>query len=129
MLDHFGMRVRNFDVSPPFYRACLAPLGIKVIQEQPQHKAVIFMQEGSPIFLWLGEGESEWKARAHAPRMHLGLRAETTTAVDAFYEIALKMGGTDNGPPGYRRPTCYSAFVIDPDGNNIEAIWQTERVS
>jgi catechol 2,3-dioxygenase-like lactoylglutathione lyase family enzyme len=129
MLDHFGIRVRNSDASLPFYRACLAPLGIKVIQEQPQYKAVIFMQEGSPIFLWLGEGDTEWKARAGALRMHLGFKAKTPAAVDAFFETALKMGGTDNGPPGYRRPACYSAFVIDPDGNNIEAIWQTERVA
>jgi catechol 2,3-dioxygenase-like lactoylglutathione lyase family enzyme len=127
MLDHFGMRVRNSDVSLPFYRACPAPLGINVIQEQPQYKAVIFMQEGSPVFLWLGEGE--WTARAGAPRMHLGFRAKTPSAVDAFFDTALKMGGTDNGPPGYRRPACYSAFVIDPDGNNIEAVWPPERVA
>ena len=98
-----------------------------VVQEQPELKAVIFMQEGAPIFMWLGQGEPEWLAKRPEVRVHLGFRAKTPGAVDAFYEAAIAGGGTDNGPPGYRRPTCYSAFVIDPDGNNIEAIHQTER--
>ncbi|MFI4936376.1 MAG: VOC family protein [Caulobacterales bacterium] len=127
MLDHFGVRVRSAEVSLPFYRACLAPLGIRVIQEQPEYKAVIFMQDGSPVFLWLGEGDPDWLAKAGEVRLHLGFHAPTTQAVDAFYEAAMHHGGTDNGPPGYRRPTSYSAFVLDPDGNNMEAIWQTER--
>jgi catechol 2,3-dioxygenase-like lactoylglutathione lyase family enzyme len=127
MLDHFGLRVRNADVSLPFYRACLAPLGITVMQEQPALKAIILAQEGSPIFLWLGQGEPEWLARNPDVRIHLGFRAQTPNAVDDFYAAAMAGGGRDNGPPGYRRPTCYSAFVFDPDGNNIEAICQTER--
>lgn len=127
MLDHLGVRVRNADVSLPFYRVCLAPLGITVIQEQQALKAVIFAQEGSPIFMWLGQGEPEWLAKDPEVRVHLGFRANTPEAVDTFYEAAIAAGGKDNGLPGYRRPTCYSAFVIDPDGNNIEAIHQTER--
>jgi catechol 2,3-dioxygenase-like lactoylglutathione lyase family enzyme len=127
MLDHFGLRVRDADVSLPFYRTCLAPLGIRVMQEQTWLKAIILAQEGSGIFLWLGQGEPEWLARNPEVRIHLGFRAETPNAVDEFYAAAIAAGGRDNGPPGYRRPTCYSAFVFDPDGNNIEAIWQTER--
>jgi catechol 2,3-dioxygenase-like lactoylglutathione lyase family enzyme len=127
MLDHFGLRVRNAGVSLPFYRACLAPLGITVMQEQPALKAVILAQEGSPIFLWLGQGEPEWLARNPEVRIHLGFRAKTPKAVDDFYAAAMAGGGRDNGPPGYRRPTCYSAFVFDPDGNNLEAICQSER--
>lgn len=127
MLDHFGVRVRDAAVSLPFYRACLEPLGTRVIREQPQLKAVIFSQEGSPIFLWLGQGEPEWLAAGGETRVHLGFRARTRDQVDAFHAAALGAGGTDNGPPGFRRPTCYSAFVFAPDGNNIEAIWQTER--
>jgi len=127
VLDHFGVRVRDAATSLPFYRACLEPLGTRVVEEQPRNKAVIFMQDGSPTFLWLGEGEPEWRAQAGQIRVHLGFRARTREAVDGFHAAAIRAGGTDNGPPGFRRPTCYSAFVFDPDGNNIEAIWQTER--
>ena len=125
MLDHFGTRCRDADVSLPFYRACLAPLGIHAVQEQPQFRAAIFMREGSPVFWWLGEDTD--KDRAPAAPMHLGFTAADSAQVDAFYAAALAAGGVDNGPPGFRRPTCYAAFVIDPDGNNVEAIWQTER--
>ena len=58
--------------------------------------------------------------------MHLGFTAKPSE-VDAFHLAAPAAGSLDNGPPGYPEPTCYSAFAIDPDGNNIEAIWQTER--
>jgi len=127
MLDHFWLYCRDAEVSLPFYRASLAPLGVQVIQEQPQFKAAIFKREDSPIFWWLGEGDPQWRAQAGRSRMHIGFAARDAAQVDAFHAAALAAGGVDNGPPGYRRPTCYSAFVIDPDGNNVEAIWQTER--
>jgi catechol 2,3-dioxygenase-like lactoylglutathione lyase family enzyme len=127
MLDHFGIRCRDPEVMLPFYEACLTCLGIEVIERQPRLKALILKRAGSPTCLWIGEGEDSWKAQTQAIRVHLGFRADSRDAVDAFYETGLKMGGRDNGPPGYRRPTCYSAFVIDPEGNNVEAIWQTER--
>jgi hypothetical protein len=127
MLDHFGFRLRDANISLPFYRVCLAPLDITVRQEQRELNACIFAQEGSPIFMWIGQGEPEWLAKNPEVRLHLGFRAKTPKAVDGFYAAAIAAGGKNNGPPGYRRPTCYSAFVIDPDGNNIEAIHQTER--
>jgi len=127
VIDHFGIRCRNSAVSLPFYRACLEPLGIRLVQERPEFKANIFMQEGSPTFLFIGEGEPEWLAQVGEFKLHLGFRARAPAEVDGFYEAAIRMGGIDNGPPGYRRPTCYSAFVFDPDGHNIEAIFQTER--
>ena len=127
MLDHFGLKCRTPEITVPFYEACLAPLGIKVIQRQPIYKAVVFMREGVPIFMWVGEGNEEWKAKAGDIRMHFGFRADTTQAVDEFYRVAMAHGARDNGPPGYRRPTSYEAFVFDPEGNNIEAIFQTER--
>jgi catechol 2,3-dioxygenase-like lactoylglutathione lyase family enzyme len=127
MIDHFGLYCRDAGVSLPFYRACLAPLRIQVTEEQPRFRAAIFKREGSPIFWWLGEGGPEWRAQAGRSRLHLGFSAFDTAGVDAFYSAALAAGGADNGLPGWRRPTCYSAFVIDPDGNNVEAIWQTER--
>jgi len=111
----------------PFYESCLACLGIKVFQRQSELNAIVLGRPGAPIFLWLGEGEESWKAENASIRVHLGFRADTHEAVRAFHETGLKLGGRDNGPPGFRRPTCYSAFVIDPEGNNIEAICQTER--
>ena len=127
MLDHFGLYCRDATVSLPFYRGCLAALGISVIEDQPHFKAAIFKREDSPVFWWLGEGGPDWSAQAGRSRMHIGFAAADPAQVDAFYAAALAAGGVDNGPPGFRRPTCYSAFVIDPDGNNVEAIWQTER--
>ena len=127
MLDHFGIHCRDANISLPFYRACLAPLGITVMQEQPAIGAAIFAQKGSPIFWWIGEGDPVRQAQAGLARVHLGFHADSPAAVDAFYAAAMALGARDNGPPGYRRPTCYSAFVFDPDGNNVEAIWQTER--
>jgi predicted lactoylglutathione lyase len=104
-------------------------LGIVVWQEQPKFKAAIFGRARSPIFWWLGEGDVEHSARAGQSRMHIRFAAKSPAEVDGFHAAAIAAGGVDNGPPGYRRPTCYSAFVIDPDGNNVEAIWQTERVA
>ncbi|HEV2366068.1 MAG TPA: VOC family protein [Caulobacteraceae bacterium] len=127
MIDHFGFHCRDASVSLPFYRACLEPLGIRAVQEQPEYKAAIFKKEGSPVFWWFGEGDEASRGRAGAMRVHLGFAATSAAEVDAFHAAALAHGGRDNGPPGFRRPTCYSAFVFDPDGNNIEAIWQTER--
>ena len=126
MLDHFGLYCRDADKSLPFYRACLAPLGIKVVEEQPQFRAAIFMREGEPIFWWLGEGDPQWRARAGQSRLHVGFRAHDRAEVDAFHAAALAAGGADNGLPGYRRPSIYAAFAIDPDGNNVEAIWRSE---
>lgn len=128
MLDHFGLYCRDAGVSLPFYRACLEALEIRVVEEQPRFKSAIFKHEASPIFWWLGEGDPHWRDKAGISRMHIGFKAHNAAQVDAFYAVAIAAGGQDNGPPGYRRPTCYSAFVIDPDGNNVEAIWQTERV-
>ncbi|GLQ53831.1 glyoxalase [Devosia nitrariae] len=111
----------------PFYEQCLAPLGIVVIKRQPQLQAVTLQHPDMPIRFWIGEGDPEWKANAGMLRLHLAFRADSTVAVDAFYEIGMRLGAKDNGPPGFRRPTSYEAFMFDPEGNNIEAIWQTER--
>ena len=124
MLDHISLYCRDASVTLPFYRACLAPLGIVVWQEQPEFKAAIFGRPGSPIFWWLGEGDPEHSARAGQSRMHIGFAAASPAEVDGFHAAAIAAGGVDNGPPGYRRPTCYAAFVIDPDGYKLEAVHQ-----
>ena len=127
MLDHFGIKCHRPEVTVPFYEQCLAPLGIVVVQRQPQFKAVTLQRPDMPTRLWIGEGDSDWKAKAGVLRLHYAFRADTPAAVDAFYETGMRLGAKDNGPPGFRRPTSYEAFMFDPEGNNIEAIWQTER--
>jgi len=129
VIDHLGFCVRDAGVSLAFYRAALAPLGIEVIQSQPENNAQIFMRKGGVTFLWLGQGGyDERHANPGASPIHLGFSAASAEQVDAFHAAALAAGGRDNGPPGFRRPKVYEAFVFDPDGNNIEAIWQTERL-
>jgi predicted lactoylglutathione lyase len=82
-------------------------------------------------FLWLGETDRTDPRIANpgVSKVHIGFAAASPSEVDAFYAAALGAGGRDNGPPGYRRPTSYGAFVFDPDDNNMEAIWQSERVT
>ena len=127
MLDHFGIKCRAPEITVPFYEQCLASLGIVVVRRQPQFKAVTLQRPDMAIRLWIGEGDDAWKASAGVMRLHLAFRADSKEAVDAFYETGMRLGAEDNGPPGFRRPTSYEAFMFDPEGNNIEAIWQTER--
>jgi catechol 2,3-dioxygenase-like lactoylglutathione lyase family enzyme len=127
MMDHLGIYVRDANVSLPFYRACLATLGIRMVQERFAGKANIFMRDGSKFFLFLGEGGSEPRNSTPGKSpVHFGFVAAGAAEVDAFYAAALAHGGTDNGPPGYRNAKTYSAFVYDPDGNNVEASWRLE---
>jgi catechol 2,3-dioxygenase-like lactoylglutathione lyase family enzyme len=131
MIDHMGFYVRDAGKSLAFYQAALAPLGIEVVQEQPEFKAKIFMRRGGVTFLWLGEPDRDDPRIANpgVSPVHIGFAAANPGEVDAFYIAALAAGGRDNGQPRHRRPTCYNGFVFDLDNNNIEAIWQTERVA
>jgi len=127
VLDHMGFYVRDADKSFAFYRACLAPLGIRMVQERFAGKANIFMRDGSRFFLFLGEGGSEPRnARPGVSPVHLGFAAEGTEQVDAFYAAAMAHGGTDNGPPGWRHPgstrrssTIPTATTSRPTGGPI----------
>src|SRR6185437_8837346 len=127
MLDHLGIKCHKPEVTVPFYVECLAPLGIIVVRRQPLLRAVTLQRPDTPIRLWIGEGDAAWKATAGTMKLHLAFRADSPAAVDAFYETGIRLGAKDNGAPGFRRPTSYEAFILDPEGNNIEAIWQTER--
>jgi catechol 2,3-dioxygenase-like lactoylglutathione lyase family enzyme len=122
MIDHLGLYCRDSNKSLPFYRACLEPLGIGIDEEQPELRAAIFMRAGSSFFWWLGEGDEDTRAQAGRSRIHLAFIAMEPGQVDQFYAAAIANGGVDNGPPAIRQSACYSAFVIDPDGNNVEAI-------
>ena len=117
MIDHTGVIVGSFEASRRFYAAALAPLGYELLLEF--HASVAgFGEPGKPDF-WIAQGEP------NTPRIHVAFRADTRREVDAFYEAALGAGARDNDAPGLRaqyHPDYYGAFVLDPDGHNIEAV-------
>lgn len=122
-LDHIGLSVSDYVRSKAFYLAALKPLGGGLVMEFPAGTidaaaAGGFGPEGKP-FLWISTGGKT------EPHLHVALRAETRDQVDQFYAAAIEAGGTDNGPPGLRlhyHANYYGAFVLDPDGHNIEAV-------
>jgi catechol 2,3-dioxygenase-like lactoylglutathione lyase family enzyme len=116
MFDHLGFAVADFPKSRAFYLSALAPLGGRVVMEGPDFAG--FGREARPQF-WIGTGQ------APTTRLHLAFTARSRAEVRAFYEAAIAAGGADNGPPGLRpnyHPNYYGAFVIDPNGHNIEAV-------
>jgi catechol 2,3-dioxygenase-like lactoylglutathione lyase family enzyme len=118
MLDHVGFAVRDYARSKAFYEKALAPLGLRILKE-PAGAAAGFGADGKPFF-WI-----EAQGRPVQGRLHIALEVETRDVVDAFHAAALEAGGTDNGKPGLRtiyHPHYYGAYVLDPDGNNIEAV-------
>lgn len=123
MLDHVGAVVSDIARSRRFYDAALAPLGLKVMMEVTAeqtggHAHLGYGSEGKPFF-WVGTGGPP------TGRLHVAFTADSRAVVDAFHAAALAAGGTDNGAPGLRphyHPNYYGAFVLDPDGLNIEAV-------
>ena len=116
MLDHVGIPVSDFERSRRFYEQALSPLGYGLIME-PRRGAAGLGRSGQPDF-WVFQGEP-------APAVHVAFAAEDRASVDAFHKAAIAAGGQDNGRPGLRpeyHPTYYGAFVLDPDGNNVEAV-------
>jgi len=122
MIDHVGFPVSDYARAKAFYEQALAPLGYTLIMEVQQNehdaKAAGFGANGKPDF-WIG-GEGGL-SRA----MHIAIAATDRATVDAFYRAAIAAGARDNGAPGIRahyHPNYYGAFVLDPDGHNIEAV-------
>ena len=117
MLDHVGFGVTDYARSKAFYEKALAPLGITLVLE-PMGAAAGF-GEGRKPFFWI---EAE---RAAVTGLHVAFATEDRASVDAFHAAAVAAGGTNNGAPGVRaiyHPDYYGAYVLDPDGNNIEAV-------
>ena len=121
MIDHIGIAVRDYAQSRDFYLKALAPLGIGMIMELgPEitgRGRVGGMGANGKPFFWIAEN-----AIGH---LHLAFVAETRAQVDAFHAAALEAGATDHGAPGLRpiyHPNYYGAFVIDPNGVNLEAV-------
>ena len=124
MIDHIGMPVSNVARSTEFYLKALAPLGISIIMEvsaeESGHGAAVGFGANSKPFFWIGEAEG-----LNAAHVHVAFAAPSRDAVDAFYRAAIAAGGKDNGKPGLRphyHENYYGAFVLDPDGHNIEAV-------
>ena len=118
MLDHVGFAVSNYDRSKAFYEKALAPLGMSLVME-PAGAAAGFGKSGKASF-WI-----EARGTPVHGRLHIALAADSREQVDAFHATALQAGGADNGAPGLREiyhPDYYGAYVLDPDGNNIEAV-------
>jgi catechol 2,3-dioxygenase-like lactoylglutathione lyase family enzyme len=119
MYDHIGIRVSDLDVSLKFYQAALAPLG-HVVASHDSTGAGLGPRDAPA--LWLHPVKPSASARSGA---HVAFRATSRAAVDGFHAAGLKAGGRDNGGPGPRAdygPTYYAAFLVDPDGNNVEAV-------
>lgn len=134
MLDHISVRVADYDRSKKFYEAALAPLGYTLAMEVSSGAG--FRREFIPDF-WIKQGEprsvgtqaeptaSISLAGCGGPAVHVAFSSDDRSAVDAFYHAALAAGARDNGAPGLRpeyHPNYYGAFVLDPDGYNIEAV-------
>ena len=125
MIDHFSLQASDFAAALAFYTAALKPLGIAPQYVNESAKSAGFGPPRRGESHWLAGGSlwlSEGKARE---KTHLAFRAPNREAVSVFHAAALRAGGKDNGKPGLRadyHPTYYAAFVIDPDGNNIEAV-------
>jgi catechol 2,3-dioxygenase-like lactoylglutathione lyase family enzyme len=123
MIDHTGVRVSDLEKSKAFYRAALAPLGYALLMEFPAavtggEDVAGFGVAPKPDF-WLARGAP------NKPSIHIAFRAASRAEVDAFYRAALAAGGRDNGSPGPRphyHQNYYGAFVLDPDGHNVEAV-------
>jgi catechol 2,3-dioxygenase-like lactoylglutathione lyase family enzyme len=120
LIDHIQLVVSDLDASRAFYEAVFEALKIP-------------MGGTGPDYFWADElfvstADSEAAQGRLTGRLHLAFQAQDKAMVDAFYEAALAHGGTDNGAPGERRyhPGYYACFVLDPDGNNIEAVFHGE---
>jgi len=126
MLDHTGIVVTDLAKARRFYDAIAKPLGLAAASNGPD--SFLFGKSADePIpYLWIGTLIPSYWVEGSRPginQMHVAFVAKDKAAVDAFYEAALAAGGKDNGPPGPREGAgdYYGAFVLDPDGNNIEA--------
>lgn len=123
MIDHTGVVVSHFAASRQFYAKALAPIGYSLLMEVSaaqtgRQDAAGFGVPPKPDF-WIGSGIP------NVPPVHVAFRVSSRALVDAFHAAALAAGGRDNGAPGLRlhyHPDYYAAFVLDPDGHNIEVV-------
>ncbi len=118
MFDHLGFDVRDLKISKAFYESALAPLGVRLLAYSEDWQAAGFGTD-RPRF-WIAKGDPT----NGDDELHVCFSAKSRAEVRAFYEAALKSGGRDHGQPGLRpqyHENYYGAFILDPDGHNIEA--------
>ena len=118
MFDHVGLNVRDYERSRAFYEQTLVALGYRVVMAFDERGAAGFGPGDTPIF-WISRRDPAGGGA------HVAFTAPDRATVDRFHAAALAAGGTDNGGPGIREhyhPTYSGAFVLDPDGNNVEAV-------
>jgi catechol 2,3-dioxygenase-like lactoylglutathione lyase family enzyme len=127
VIDHLGFRVRNLAAARRFYEAVARALGLAVADNTPE-SFVFGRSAQKPVpFLWVGTTSPAFWTEDHRTSqspIHVAFTATSREAVNEFHRSALAAGGRDNGAPGPRGPAelnYYAAFVLDPDGNNIEA--------
>ena len=119
MFDHVGLNVRVYAASRTFYEQALAPLGYRVVMAFDEWKAAGFGTSDEKPEFWISQREP------YGTGSHVAFVAPDRDTVDAFHAAALAAGGRDHGEPGLREhyhPTYYGAFVLDADGNNVEAV-------
>lgn len=116
MIDHVSVRVRDFEKSKKFYSAVLEVVRYRT-----------YLEDKNKIGFWSADGSSVWirKDNFVTQGMHFAFRALNKEEVETFYNIGLENGGRDNGKPGTRphRGIQYLAFILDPDGNNMEIVY------
>lgn len=124
MIDHTGIGVADVAKSAAFYDAALGALGWRRVAQLPEDGSdAVAYGSAHPVF-WID------RFHPHSVRNHTAFSAKSRAAVDAFHAAALEAGGKDNGAPGLRDPGAgyppgyYAAFVFDPDGNNVEAVYR-----
>jgi catechol 2,3-dioxygenase-like lactoylglutathione lyase family enzyme len=123
ILDHIGITVVDYQKMRGFYSTALAPLGIKLLREHDAEYGTFCGFGRDKPELWLSRGDKRTE-----PRLHIALLARSRAEVRAFHEAALAAGAKDNGGPGVRElyhPHYYGAFVLDPEGHNLEAVVHT----
>ena len=122
MIDHVSLHVRDLPVARRFYAACLGALGKRLVAEWTDEVT------GETVASGFGDEKGDfWIGTEKAPvtGVHVAFKAASRAEVDAFHAAGLAAGGVDNGTPGLRpeySPTYYGAFLLDPDGNNVEAV-------
>jgi catechol 2,3-dioxygenase-like lactoylglutathione lyase family enzyme len=125
VIDHIGVGVRDYDESVAFYSQALGRLGLELVAEAAtDNRAAGFGYMGRDDF-WIHEGRPVGRA-------HIAFEARSQQQVDAFHAAAIDAGGRDNGSPGLRREyseTYYAAYILDPNGNNIEAVFHGDAPS
>ena len=121
LIDHIGLVVRDFEASRRFYEAVMKVLDVPVVRVTDDE--FIYADE-----LCVSSADSPAAAGEVTGRHHLAFQAKDRATVDAFHRAAIAAAGRDNGKPGERpyHPGYYAAFVLDPDGNNIEVVFHGE---